>query len=191
MNQICLIGPVDKRAISYPLIKTLMFLGKTLIVTDDGIYRRFDEDYGSRFSFENSEFIIAPVITEEILQEVKGLASSYENILYITTNELPSGVDKVLYCRGVDKGVVTESTLKALENTDHTEVYVTFSKLTDNSLLKIQPTKSALDYIMECEDRKSFLATKDSAFATMLDKFFSQELDIPKASIKGLLLRKG
>jgi hypothetical protein len=81
--------------------------------------------------------------------------------------------------------------MKVLENTEHIEVVMTFSKVEDASLLKIEPTKSIMAYIYECEDTKLFQDTKDVAYATMLDKFFDKELDIPKASIKGVLQRKG
>ena len=41
MRQIQLIGPVDKRAVAYPLFKICDVLGKTLVVTDDANFRRF------------------------------------------------------------------------------------------------------------------------------------------------------
>lgn len=192
MKKICLIGPVDKRAISYPLIKTLIFLGKTLIVTDDGIYRRFDEEYNNRFSFENSEFIVTHNIKdEEVKREIEQISSSFDYVLYITTNELPEDCDKIVNCKGVDKGFVSRSVEKEIEKSEHIEVYVTFSKLSDSSLLKIEPNKSTLSYLAECEDKKEFLSTKDASFATMLSKFFETELDLQKSTIKGLLLRKG
>lgn len=191
MKTICLIGPVDKRAISYPLIKTLMHLGKTLVVTDDGVYRRFDTEYASRFSFENSDFIVTPVIDRTVQEEVNQIADLYETVLYITTNELPPNCDKVVYCRGVDRAILNLGVLDALEEKEFIEVYVTFSKLSDNTLLKIEPNKNTLAYIYECEDKKEFLPTKESAYSDMLSKFFESELDIPKNTIKGLLQRKG
>jgi hypothetical protein len=191
MKRICLVGPVDKRAISYPLLKVTMFLGKTLVITDDGVYRRFAENYEATFGFENSDFIVTPLITEEVLAEVEKLKNQYEFIVYITTNEIPPECDKIIYCHGVDKGIANNSTMKVLENTEHIEVVMTFSKVEDATLLKIEPTKSIMAYIYECEDTKLFQDTKDVAYATMLDKFFDKELDIPKASIKGVLQRKG
>lgn len=191
MKKICLVGAVDKRAISYPLLKVLMHLGKTLVVSDDGVYRRFSEELETSYGFENSEFLITPVITETVQKEVENKAFQFDYIVYITSNEIPLQCDKVIYCRGVDKGIATKTTLKQLENIEHTEVYVTFSRLEDSSLLKIEPTKGIMAYIFECEERKEFQATKEVAYASMLEKFFDKELDIPKASIKGLLQRKG
>lgn len=189
MKKICLLGAVDKRAVSYPLLKCLMFLGKVLVVTDDGVYRRFADEYESRFSFENSEFIVTPVIDEEVQKEVDSISHSYDYVVYITTNEIPSGCDKIIYFRGVEKSIASKGTLKVLENMEYKEVYITFSKLQDSSALKIEPSKSVMSYVFECEDKKEFVPTKDAGFASMLFTFFEKELDIPKASIKKLLLR--
>jgi hypothetical protein len=191
MKKICLIGPVDKRAIAYPLLKCLMFLGKTLIITDDSVYRRFSETYETRFGFAQSEFIVAPVIDKDVIDHVESVSSTFDYVLYITTNELPVGMDKILYCHGIEKGIATSDVLSVLENIDHTEVYVTFSRVADNTALKIEPSKSIMAYVFECEDRKDFVGTTDGAYSSMLHKFFEKELDVPKATLKGLLQRKG
>lgn len=190
MKRICLVGPVDKRFVAYPLIKTLIFLGKTLVVTDDGIYRRFSEGYEKRFSFGQSDFIIEPVIDEEVLREVDGISGIYENILYITTNEVPENSDVIVYCRGIDKGLVTSDVLETLENREFTEVYITSTKLKEQGVLKITTSKSLIDYVMTCEDRKMFVGTKDTSYTNMLYTLFDDKLGIPRTTIKGLLQRE-
>ena len=190
MKRFCLIGPVDKRFIAYPLLKVLMHLGKTLVVTDDGVYRRFDEGYGKRFSVGHSDFIVEPVIDSNVLEEVKGISSGYETVLYITTNELPESCDKIVYCRGVDKGLITPDVLEVLENKEYVQVYITLAKLKDSGVLKIAPGKGLLEYVMACEDRKMFLPTRDTYYVTMISTLFEDKLGVPKSTIKGLLQRE-
>jgi hypothetical protein len=191
MKKICLVGPVDKRAIAYPLLKCLMFLGRTLVVTDDSVYRRFSETYETEFGFANSEFSVVPVVTKEVEERINSISSTFEYVLYITTNELPEGMDKILYCHGVEKGIATSGVLSVLENIEYTDVYVTFSRVTDSEALKMEPSKSIMSYVFECEERKDFVGTTDGSYAAMLHKFFEKELDVPKATIKGLMTRKG
>lgn len=191
MKQICLLGPVDKRVIAYPLLKVLMFLGKTLIIADDGVYRRFDDEFRMRFAFGNSEFIITPQVSPVLLAEIEGLAPSFDFVLFITNNELPSACDKIIYCRDTEKAIISNGTLSALEDQDFTEVYVTFSRLRDSSLLKVEPSKALMSYIWDCENAKRFSVLKDQGVAFMLEKFFQTELGVPKTTIKGLLAREG
>lgn len=190
MKRICLIGPVDKRAIAYPLIRCGMFLGKVLVVTDDGVYRRFSEDYSSKFSVGNSDFMVVPVIDDKVMKTVESVESLYEFVVYITTNELPQECDKIVYCRGVDKGILTQETMKVLEKKEFTEAFVTFSRVAEPTSLKIEPSKGVMSYIFECEDKKEFVPTTDSSHTSMLEKFFEKELGVPKNTIRGLMQRK-
>lgn len=189
MKKICLLGGVDKRAIAYPLIKVMMYMGKTLIVADDGVYRRFSDTYDTRFNYQNSDFIIAPVITEDIISEVDKVADLYENILYITTNEVPDGCDKVVYGRGKERAICSTGVLNEAEKTDFIEVYVTYGKVESSTNMKIEPNKAVLSYLSECEDKKEFLGTKDGAFTSLLVTLFDKELNLPKKTVQGLLRR--
>lgn len=190
MKKINLVGPVDKRAIAYPLIKTLMFLGKVLIVTDDSNFRRFSETKELCFDFAQSEFMTVLDIDSSVLGEVNSRSGGFEYILFISTDNFVEGCDRTLYCHGVDKSFASKYTITEIEKSEFTEVFITFSKLEDPKALKIEPSKSVMGYIFDCEEKQEFLGTKDPAYATMLHKFFEKELDIPKATIKGLLLRK-
>lgn len=191
MKKIALIGPVDKRSIAYPLLKCLMFLGKVLVVSDDGTYRRFSSTYETDFGFGNSEFIITPKVTEEVLEDVKRRSNVYDYLVFITTNELVDGMDKVLYCHGVGKNMASENTLTDLEKVEFIDVYITLSKTGDPKALKIEPSKGVMSYIFACEESQQFVATKDASYTSMLYKFFDKEMGIPKNSIKGLLQREG
>ena len=187
MKQICLIGPVDKRPIAYPLIKCLMYLGRVLVVADESVYRRFSEDLETDYTHNNSEFHISATPN---YKELKERGEAFDYVVYITTNELPEGNDKVIYCRGINKNICTTPVLKVLDDIEHIEVYLTFSKPTEEKALKVEPSKGVMTYINECEEQMEFVATKDAAYANMLQKFFEKELELPLKAIKGLLGRK-
>lgn len=190
MKRICLIGPVDKRIISYPLLKCLMLLGKTLVVTDDGVYRRFHERYESDFDFGHSRFIVTPKIDQCVLEKVRELENQYDYILYITTNELPEACDRVVYVRGLEKSICSQDTLDALENIEHAEVLITFDKNANTEAVKITPTMSSLAYVMACEENKEFVDIKDARYASIMFKLFEKELDISEKAIRSIMKRK-
>lgn len=185
-KNLCLVGATDKRVVAYPLIKALMHLGRTLIVADDGAYRRFDEGYGTNFDFGNSEFIIVPVVNDEVIAEVTEKSSTFEYVLYITTDEIPEGT-KAVYIRGIDKGIASEDTLKIVEESEFLEVLFTFDKVLDKKALKITPSIKHYQYLARCEDRKEFVAVTDPAFVSLVTTFFEEDLDLPKATIKKIL----
>lgn len=191
MKNLCLLGPVDKRAIAYPLLKVLGFLGRTLVITDDANFRRFAESFERDFGVANLDFKVVPELTEELVKTTRESAISYDYVLYLSLDFLPEGMDKVIYAHGVAKSFGSVETLKQLENQEYTEVFVTFAKPSDPQALKIEPSKSVMSYILSCEEAKEFLGTTDIAYATMLQRFFEKELDLSKNTLKSLLRRKG
>lgn len=193
MKKICLIGPVDKRIIAYPLIKCLIHLGRTLIVTDDGVYRRFDDEYSTNFTYSQSEFLIVPMVNEDLENEINEKNVGFDYVLYITTNELPES-DVIIYCHGVEKSFCSKPVLDVLEDKECGEVYITFSRVEipkGSNTIRIEPIRDLMAYVFECEEKKEFLPTKSSMLLSLLVKFFEKELDVPKSTLKGLLLRKG
>lgn len=193
MKKIAIIGAVDKRVIAYPLLKVLTYLGKVLVVTDESTYRRFDENYSRRFEANLINYWVETEVTEKTYQEVDNLVTPYDFVVFITTNEIPPSTDKIIYCRGIDKGFGTPDVVQQLEEKPIDEVltvYVTFSKLEDKTLIRLEPSKTMYMYIAECEDKKEFVDLKDTATASMLYKFFEDELGVPKSTIQGLLKRK-
>lgn len=191
MKTICLIGPVDKRAIAYPLIKCLTELGRALIITDDSVYRRFSDNYDTEFSYSNSEFRVVTIVDEEVIKEVEQVKTNFEYVLYITTSELPDGCDKVIYAHGVGKSFLGEDLVSSIENKECREVIITMTPVKDKTIPKITPDKTVMSYIYACEEHKEFLPSKDSGFITMVTTLFEEELEVPKNTIRGLLLRKG
>lgn len=190
MRSLLLIGAVDKRGVSYPVLKVMMTLGRVLVLTDDAMYRRFDEDYGMDFGFENSHFIIQPQITQDFVDSIKHITDMFDYVVYITTNEVIKA-DKTLYLRGINRAILGNDAMEELEAVEHAEVFVTYAKLANPKLLKIAPTKSQIEYFNECEDSKEFLATKDLTYVGLLATLFDKELGLPKKALKKIMLRKG
>lgn len=191
MKRLCLIGPVDKRIIAYPLIKCLMSLGRLLVVSEDSNLRRFSEDYACKFDYGNSWIWVVSAVDDGVEADVRDQESNFEYVLYITTSYLPKEVDRVLYCHGVEKGFLANDTLKELENMEYGEVVITFSSYKDKSVPKILPNTGVMKYIFQCEDTREFLPVKSTGYTSLIERFFLKELDIPKATLKGLLTRKG
>lgn len=185
-----LVGAVDKRGIAYPLLKVLMLTGRTLVITDDAMYRRFDDEYRVDFGFENSHFLIQPVITQELVNRLMPIIANFDNVVYITTTEIIKA-DKTIYLRGINRAILGNEPLRQLEEVDHIEVFVTYSRLEDTRALKLEPSKAQLKYFSDCEDNREFLDTKDVTFVALLEALFEKELDMPRKTIKKIMLRKG
>lgn len=190
MRSLLLVGAVDKRGVSYPVLKVMMTLGRVLVLTDDAMYRRFDEDYRMDFGFENSHFIIQPQITQHFVDSIKHITDMFDYVVYITTNEVLNA-DKIIYLRGVNRSILGNEAMEELEGLEHAEVFITYAKLSNPKILKIAPTKSQIEYFNECEDSKEFLATKDLSYVGLLQTLFDKELGMSKKSLKKIMLRKG
>lgn len=190
MSKICLLGGVDKRYIAYPLIRVLLHMGQTLVVTDDPAYRRFSDDYSFHFGYQNAEIMVVPKYEEGVVEKHGVNPKNFTNVLYISTLEIPDEADKVILCKGVAKGFATPDVEKQFENDDSTVVYVTVNKTTSSQALKIEPTKSLVSYVYNCEDHKEFLPTSDQSHISLLTALFEKELGLSKQELKGILQRK-
>ena len=88
MKRICLVGPIDKRIVIYPLIKTLMYSHNALIITDDGSYRRILPNYDSNGTIEHVGVITIPdeqLIDEKyILEKIEFSEEDLDYIIYVT-----------------------------------------------------------------------------------------------------------
>ena len=82
MKQIQLVGPVDKRAIAYPLFKMCDTMGKTLVVTDDANFRRFSDDYSNEFTLGRSDFVITNDISQAIIGDLGVKLNTYDYVIF-------------------------------------------------------------------------------------------------------------
>jgi len=190
--EILLYGLADKRFIAYPLLKVVKELGKVLVVSDDGCFRRFSDEGVLEFSLGNIDFMVSANY-ESISQEVSSIKHQYNYIVYVLSNEIPQGVTKVIQVKGVSKhfyDLENENTFHVdNKELDIVDVVVSFNKLKDKEVLTIIPSKSLIEYVYNCEDSRDFLATKDSSYASMLQVFFEKELGFNKNQLKSLLAK--
>lgn len=187
MQSICLIGGVDKRIISYPLIKCLGLMGKTLVVTDDSIYRRFGDNYELEFEKGQVDFKVLP----KVPVTVSGLGvtlDAYEYVLYITTNELIKS-DKVVYCHGLEKAMATREVQLKLEDIEHVDITLTMSKV-EKGILAIGYSKEAMEYICNCEEHKEFVPCNGASFTTLMCTLFDDVFKMSKDNMRKLLARR-
>lgn len=189
MKKICLIGPVDKRILAYPLLKVLDLTGKTLVLTDDANFRRFSDDYGSEFSIGRIDIKVIHDITPNILSVLK-VGDDYDYALIITTNTLIDDCDSVVYCHSLNKAMCTPEVLEVIEGVEHKDVTVTCSVVKDKGILKMVVDKAGLGYIWYCEETKLFCECKDAKLSKAVAYLFSDVLGISQDSIVKTLGRR-
>lgn len=191
--EILLYGVADKRFIAYPLLKVVKELGKVLVVSDDGCFRRFSDEGLLQFSLGAIDFIVSSDYNS-IADEVEKVKHQYNYILYVLGNEIPKGVKKLINIKGVNKYFHDLENERSFhvdnDGIDIVDVVVSFNKLNDKDVLLLTPSKSLIEYVYNCEDSKDFLPTKDTSYASMLQTFFEKELGFNKAQLNSIL-KKG
>ncbi len=191
MKKICIVGPIDKRVVVYPLIKVADLVGKLLVVTDDANFRRFGDDFEKEFNRGNSDFLILNDIDDDEILENKGFrVANYDFIIYITTKSLIKDCDKYVYCHGMSKTVLPEKTLFELDKVEHTEVYITQSVLKEKGIIKVGVDKVTMGYVWGCEESRSFVPLKDSNMAKISSFLFADYIGVSQDEYKKLLLRE-
>lgn len=199
MKKFCFIGPADKRLVIYPLLRCLSFMGKTLVITDNPMFKRFSDDYNTDFELGTIEFKIIPKLDEQYSSEIK-IHSSVDYVIYDLLNELPKGdIDKIFYCHGINKCICREDVIQCLKGKECVDVYITMSKVKDMNSFHLKYTKDYMSYVCECEENREFVSYKNTSYSIMIDKFFQKEIQVSlkesksttssKAVINGLMER--
>lgn len=192
-------GPVDKRVITYPLMKVLELSGKVLVITDDSCFRRFDDLLGTDFSLGQAHFIIRPKVSAETPTEEGFREEDFDYVVYITTNELIKDCDSLVYCHGVNRSLLSDDNLDFLEENPHSEVLISPNKILEkdfenkkSKVIKVDILKDMLHYVFSCEENRTFMyQTKPgSLIPNILANVFSDTLGIPASSIAKILERK-
>lgn len=185
MRQIQVIGPVDKRVILYPLFKICNTMGKVLFITDDANFRRFAENYENEFTVSRSDFIITNDITGRIIEDLGGKLSSYDYVIFSTTNNLINENDLTVYCHGNSQLICTDDTLDNLMDVEHSEVVISTKKPViskdDTEKKNIQYVAvdgKSMSYVWECEENKYFVPCKSPTLVPICAYLFSQILGI-------------
>lgn len=198
MKRVCILGPIDKRVLVYPLIKVLELTGKTLVVTDDACFRRFAPDLGLDFECGQAKFVIRPKVNEGVLTEVGLSEDAFDYVVYVTTDELILNCDSTVYCHGVNKSMLSEDNLEFLGDIKYKEIIISPNKIPEkeeNSVvnpIKVNILKDMLHYVFTCEENRSFMyQTKaGSLLPKIIANVFEDSLGISAETIAKLLERK-
>ena len=183
MRQIQLLGPVDKRAIAYPLFKVCDLVGKTLVVTDDANFRRFGENFEREFTLGRSDFVIVNDVSKAILEDLGVRLGTYDYVIFITTNELIDSNDCLVYCHGSEELVCDETNLDYLEAIEHLDVTISTKKPKKEKGEKSTGAYLAVDtksfaYIWECEESKMFVSCKHPELTKLSAYLFASVIGI-------------
>lgn len=187
MKKICLIGPVDKRVLAYPLLKVLDLTGKTLVITDDSNIRRLADDYSKEFTIGRVDVKVVTDISNIVTIDN---SSDYDYILYMSTNELVPNCDSVVYCHSLNKAIGSPDVLSALEGVEHKSVAITPSVIKDKNTLKISVDKGSIGYVWYCEETKLFCECKDAKLSKAVAFLFSDVLGVGQDAIVKTLGRR-
>lgn len=182
MRQIQLLGPVDKRAIAYPLFKVCDIMGKTLVVTDDSNFRRFGENFEREFTVGRSDFVIVNDVSKAILEELGVRLSNYDYVIFITTNELIDSNDCLVYCHGNDNLVCSDTNLDYLDAIEHIDVTISIQKPKKEKGEKagayLSVDTKSFAYVWECEESKMFVPCKHPELTKLSAFLFASVLSI-------------
>lgn len=200
MKRICILGPIDKRIITYPLIKVLDLTGKLLVVSDDACFRRFADDLGTEFMYGQSQFLITPTVTKDYASSKGYKEDEYDFVLYTTTNERFDDVDALIYCHGINKSMLDEVDLEFLEELPHKEVIISPNKIPvpkgeapkESKAIKIDLLKDCLHYVYTCEENRSFMyqSKPGTSLPKVLEELVGDVIGL-KADKIGKILERG
>ena len=194
MRQIQLIGPVDKRPLAYPLFKLCDTMGRTLVVTDDANFRRFAENYELEFTLGRSDFRIVPNPSREGMEERGVKLTSYDYVIFITTNTLVEENDCVVYCHGNNQMVCSEDVLDIMETVEHNNVIITLQKpkkekgVTPEIYLSVDSKTFA--YVWECEESKYFVGCKHPELGKLCSHLFANVFGVTGEEIPKILVKE-
>ena len=178
MRQIELIGPVDKRAVAYPLFKICDVLGKTLVITDDANFRRFGEKFETEFTLGRSDFIISRDISQSIIEEFGLKMANYDYVIFISTDNLISGNDLTVYCHGVNQMVCDDVTLDIMETVEHLDVTISSKKPKEKNETFISIEGKGMKYIWDCEENRHFIPCNHPDIARISAFLFTNVLGL-------------
>ena len=181
MKQIQLVGPVDKRAVAYPLFKVCDVLGKTLVVTDDANFRRFAENYENEFTVGRSDFYVVNDVSQAIVSDLGLKLNAYDYVVFITTNVLIDNNDILVYCHGCSNLVCGDDVLDMIDTIEHTDVTISTHKpkakdQKDNIFLTAD--SKSFGYVWDCEESKRFVPCGSADLVKLCGHLFSQVLGI-------------
>ena len=174
MKRIEILGPVDKRAIVYPLFKACDVLGKVLVISDDSNLRRFADKYEKEFTVGRSDFIILPEVTKETVAELSVKFAGYDYVLLVTVNTIFDDCDCIVYCHGAGQLYCNEDVLEGLEEIAHKDVVISAQKPKEKGETFLSIEGKGLKYIWDCEESKMFLPCNHADIGKLSSLLFAE-----------------
>lgn len=199
MKQIQLVGPVDKRAVAYPLFKMCDIMGKTLVVTDDANFRRFSEDYSNEFTLGRSDFVITNDISQAVISDLGMKLNTYDYVIFINTNDLIDNNDCLVYCHGLSNLVCGDETVDYLDALEHFDVIISThkpakSKKEDKSSEKneifLSVDAKSFGYVWDCEEAKMFVPCKNADLTKLSNHLFGNLFGISAEDFGKTIVRE-
>ena len=109
MKIIAIAGKVDSRIIVYPLARAISLTGLTAVISDDGAYRRLYHGDDLKGTVSGVDISVGVRMDEDLRNSLNDEGMAYDNIILVTGGYIPSNVDGVILCKGIDKSMTAES----------------------------------------------------------------------------------
>ena len=108
MKIIAIAGKVDSRVLVYPLARAISLTGLTAVISDDGAYRRLYHGDDLKGTVSGIDISVGIAMNEDLRNSLNNEGMAYDNIILVTSGYIPSDVDGVILCKGIDKSMSAE-----------------------------------------------------------------------------------
>ena len=109
MKIIAIAGKVDSRVLAYPLARAISLTGLTAMISDDGAYRRLYHGDELKGTVSGIDVSVGIKMDENLRNSLNDEGMAYDNIILVTGGYIPSDVDGVILCKGIDKSMLAQS----------------------------------------------------------------------------------
>jgi hypothetical protein len=187
-----IVGLADKRPIIYPLLYVLNLTGHTLLVTDDGAYRRLLADNGKTGYIGNIHIYMNGRISDEILNRSKIDPCSYENVVYalLDSNSDESGF--TIYTKQDGSPFREEHPLDTtIQTMDFKTVHIGFKAPTEKGVLFISLNEALLRELHVVENLCMLSPPKNAKVINVLSELLAPMFSCDKKAMRKKLRYKG
>lgn len=186
MKVLSVVGKTDKRLLTYPLMHVLALTGRTVVITDDVMYRHLYRGFTNNGEIHDLSIRVTPDLNEtKIVQMISALDDQeYDFCLVITDIYRCPNADATLCVCAKSKSFLG---VKLDEFTEkEPDVFKTFISIneinkkewTKIGVMPLTWTPARFSYIYECEERKELLPCSDKDVLNVIATAFLKELNI-------------
>lgn len=192
MRKIAFLGASDKRLLVYPLARALNFSGNVAVITDDAAYSRLLRGTVADGTVDRVDIITTRVFNEGLLKQLPEFGVSHDYVLIVSNHVIPTNLDYLVYCRGVDRSICPIEETAEIELIEHNEIILTANPLSKEEAKKpnIVYGGALLKYVYECEEMKSLLPLTDKATLKTLSTYLSAASAIEATKLAEQFARK-